>query len=551
MQDYKVPSEVDVDDFFKTNSALLWNVSNFLSWKKSSNPFIDFSTVKTELDNNLEKIKNSALVPDAIKSNIYKIKKDAKGKRPIDPRPSININYNNSTHNGGNFLGFTSAPDTAHTAAAHTAASPDTIATVYTAPNHTLSSLYDHVYKLYNKQTADASSLAVLPCTSNINMIYNACVRLLQKFDTLNITERSYLHVLLSSCLNTICASYRSTLASIIGQDTLTRILTANSQLKSFHAFNCDVYQKMKSKIQEAYILGEIKGVKLFLIKEKQRIIQEDREEADAFQLKIIDIFEFILNMVQHRDWTATTLTEEDFGFYWKYVIEIIFRGSRISLKRGESCSTSTKTDRQINELEYGECSKSIFGRKIDLIFAASIVNDAHQEVLIELSALEIKPAAIATNVEVIQLNKNIRVNKSILHHIYSHIGKFFIDDLSVLGMDVIGLSGFIYRVKQYEDITVACKASEENIFLPADEEDFEDFIYSDSLDQLLNYWDITEAFYREVKKVSKKFKRLRVSSKNSAAVDPVLRSLPRQEYSFPSDTFFTPKKTRRKSASN
>lgn len=90
----------------------------------------------------------------------------------------------------------------------------------------------------------------------------------------------------------------------------------------------------MKSKIQEAYILGEIKGVKLFLIKEKQRIIQEDREEADAFQLKIIDIFEFILNMVQHRDWTANTLTEEDFGFYWKYVIEIIFRGSRISLKR-------------------------------------------------------------------------------------------------------------------------------------------------------------------------------------------------------------------------
>lgn len=54
---------------------------------------------------------------------------------------------------------------------------------------------------------------------------------------------------------------------------------------------------------------------------------------------------------------------------------------------------------------------------------------------------------------------------------------------------DLRGLSGFIYRVKQYEGITVACKASEENIFLPADEEDFEDFIYNDSLDQLLNYW--------------------------------------------------------------
>ncbi|CAO3636405.1 unnamed protein product [Mucor fragilis] len=146
--------------------------------------------------------------------------------------------------------------------------------------------------------------------------------------------------------------------------------------------------------------------------------------------------------MVQHRDWTASTLTEDDLGFYWKYIIEIIFRGSQISLKRGKSYSTSTKTDRQtdrqINELEYGECSKSIFGRKIDLIFAASIVNDAHQEVLIELSALKIKPADIAANAEVVQLNKNICVNKSILHHIHSHVDNFSTDDLSVLDMDVV-----------------------------------------------------------------------------------------------------------------
>ncbi|KAF1803984.1 hypothetical protein FB192DRAFT_1470524 [Mucor lusitanicus] len=165
--------------------------------------------------------------------------------------------------------------------------------------------------------------------------------------------------------------------------------------------------------------------------------------------------------MVCHRDWTSDTLSEEDFG-------------------------TSTKADRQINELEYGDCSKSVSGHSIDLVVAAPIVNDCHREVLVELSAMEIKPAAVTTNVEAVQLNKNIRVNKSILHQIHSHTGNVAVDDLSVLDVDVIGLSAYIHRVKQYEDVAVACKVSEENIFLPADEEDFDAFLHDTYSDRAL-----------------------------------------------------------------
>lgn len=46
----------------------------------------------------------------------------------------------------------------------------------------------------------------------------------------------------------------------------------------------------------------------------------------------------------------------------------------------------------------------------------------------------------------------------------------------------------YTYSITQYEDITVASKTSEENMLLSVDEEGLEEFIYSDSLDQLLNY---------------------------------------------------------------
>ncbi|KAI8085914.1 uncharacterized protein B0P05DRAFT_26902 [Gilbertella persicaria] len=169
--------------------------------------------------------------------------------------------------------------------------------------------------------------------------------------------------------------------------------------------------------------------------------------------------------MMNYRNWTSNTLTEEDFSFYWKYVLEAIFRESPIVLKRGESYSMSSKSERQINEYEYGESSKSIYGRKIDLIFAAPVVNNALQEELIELGALEIRPASVSESVEAVQLNKNIRVNKSIFHNIHFYVGNYFIDGLCMLGVDVLGLSAYIYKVKQFEDITTACKVSKESIF--------------------------------------------------------------------------------------
>lgn len=50
------------------------------------------------------------------------------------------------------------------------------------------------------------------------------------------------------------------------------------------------------------------------------------------------------------------------------------------------------------------------------------------------------------------------------------------------------GLSAFIYTVYQYEDIIVAVKIEEDNMFLPGDFDDLEDLVFGSTVDQLLNF---------------------------------------------------------------
>lgn len=56
----------------------------------------------------------------------------------------------------------------------------------------------------------------------------------------------------------------------------------------------------------------------------------------------------------------------------------------------------------------------------------------------LKLSSVEIKPIDISEDVEAIQLSKNIRVNKSILHAIVSHAGESS-EEYHISGMDIIG----------------------------------------------------------------------------------------------------------------
>lgn len=124
-----------------------------------------------------------------------------------------------------------------------------------------------------------------------------------------------------------------------------------------------------------------------------------------------------------------------------------------------------------------------------------------------ELPSVEVKPYGMDGEVEIIQLNKNIRVNKDILDSAMAHMGSES-NDTYTIGMDVVGkieekkvasafadlfvscvgLDGFLYGIKPYLDIIAPTKFCEKNIFLPRDNDEIGDFLKSNTMDQSLSY---------------------------------------------------------------
>lgn len=98
----------------------------------------------------------------------------------------------------------------------------------------------------------------------------------------------------------------------------------------------------------------------------------------------------------------------------------VAFRGTEIKLRIGESTSSSTKFDRIINEVEFGETSSYISGRKVDLIVETTSVNTKNMPITIELSNAEFKKMDVDDDCVTIQRNKNIRTSKSILSSIFA-----------------------------------------------------------------------------------------------------------------------------------
>jgi hypothetical protein len=153
---------------------------------------------------------------------------------------------------------------------------------------------------------------------------------------------------------------------------------------------------------------------------------------------------------------------------------------------RGEHTSDAAKFDRMVSSYDTTDDTESIMGCRMDLILKGEIGREKEIPKYIELGTIEIKHSTVSDKEEAIQLNKNIRVNKSIMRQLAGHVSEN--NNLAVIGMDIVGMNGFFYHLKLYESTVVAIKASESSLFLLDSEDDIEDFVGSTSLEQLLNF---------------------------------------------------------------
>ncbi|KAI8356660.1 hypothetical protein BD560DRAFT_449341 [Blakeslea trispora] len=542
---YLAPEELKVNIYFKRNPLIDWSFPQYFEWRKRLSPFdVNFKKIQKEYNDDLETIKKSDLVDreTAKDKQAYKVinnitYKDHASHVEISSS-AVTLSMSSANEAQLEINGNAKNKNQKSTEAPDNNQANDSSET---SLDFDMNTLYHCLYKLYKNEQVDLSRLSIQPAVTIRQKIYNECVSLLKNFKQLQPVAKSRLDVLLSSCLNTISVDFREDMKRIIDLNQLETILNSKP-IPSFSNYSTRQWDQLKETLRETYKAGGKKSLRKFVARECSKIYEDDLETAKAFELMILDTYNIILDSISYKNWHEEDLHEEDSGSYWKAVLDVLFRGTGISLVRGEACCQATKYERQINEYEYGSTSNNIFGRKLDLIIKSDIFDDKNIKRKIELSSVEIKPINVSENAEAIQLNKNIRVNKSILHNIFLHTGDKA-KGHHVLGLDVIGLSAFAYVLFQFQDIVVAVKADEENMLLPADDDDLEEFVMGNTLEQLLNFKSSILETVDKINKASRRYKRLRLSSKTSCATTPRLQSPPRRPFSFPKDTFYTPKR--------
>ncbi|KAL7310161.1 hypothetical protein PS15m_009693 [Mucor circinelloides] len=561
MSDTHIPEQLKVSCYFKKTSPAEWSISGYIEYEKKQDPFSSYPTFQQHFKLDLITIKSSDDVSNDARVAAGRVIK-GKFKKPSTSSAPIKYNTNITADYIGNVYyrptTMSSAmnaaePDSA-TEPAMNAGEPASASASEPAPapkpalkrkeiavesSSFIKALFPIVYELYKKKDIPPNTVqkrresSGLLCT-----VYNMCIDYINQFESLSASEKSFMNCLLSGCVNTISTSYQVHLAQSIGVTNFQAILN-HKTLPPAH--NSQEWVELKLRLKAAYDYGGLEQLRTFVISSRLSIYQNREATSKSLSLKILDIYEHILNTVEYVDWTAGH-TEEEYASYWVPILRIMFRGTSVSLKTGESTSAASKFERQVNENEYGGVSQNIMGRRIDLLLKGHLSDDKDKQQIIEMAAMEIKPAGVCLETEVIQLNKNVRVNKSILGCLRSHCGEYADDSLFTIGMDVIGLSGYLYVIKQFEDVVVATKAHNKNMFLPADIDEIMDFMDSNTLDQLLNYMDEITSLYQKVKLSSKRFKRQRTSSRTSNSVAPYV-SPPPPYHEFPGATFFTPKR--------
>ncbi|CAO3588144.1 unnamed protein product [Absidia cylindrospora] len=292
-----------------------------------------------------------------------------------------------------------------------------------------LRTLYDHAYSLFKGKSVAVDQLQLIKPYCVLDCVYNWCVHKMKIFDQLNKLEKSFLSVLLSGTINTININHRPAIAKYLSQTVLNNILHEH-KLDNFDKFHDSSMEKLMSELKEAYLQNSISGLRELIYTKKIAAIRENMDVKNSKGMMLLDIYDHISNMVEYSSWD----NESEAGYidYWKPLFRILFRNTNISIRSGETACVATRYDRQLNELEHGGTSKHVTGRKIDLLISCKVDGDVY-----ELSSLEFKPEGVTDLAEIIQQNKNIRINKSILTNLARRTGD--VENTFVIGMDVTG----------------------------------------------------------------------------------------------------------------
>ncbi|KAG1455204.1 hypothetical protein G6F56_007121 [Rhizopus delemar] len=334
------------------------------------------------------------------------------------------------------------------------------------AVNSSLRLLYPYIYQVYRGEDVDIKDIKSKYYGNTLqDIIYKYCYESFTEYKSMSKLQRSYYHCHLPGIINCIHMNNNMLINHI-----LKKCIDKALSNRALNVEEVDIRDHI-AHLKNAYKVDGIEGLRLTIAKRKYEMML-GRKFQDVMvdeEYMILEMFEIMLNEVAFGDCKNNT-TEINYLNYWKNVLAVAFRGTEIKFRIEESTSASTKSDRMINEIEFGKASIYISGRKIDLIVETKSVNTKNMPITIELSNAEFKKMDADDDFITIQQNKNIRTSKSILSSIFTlNSGE------PVIGLDFVGLSGYLFSAQYLESAVFITR--EADVYLPGDTVDFDEFM--------------------------------------------------------------------------
>ncbi|KAI8367570.1 uncharacterized protein BYT42DRAFT_131390 [Radiomyces spectabilis] len=205
--------------------------------------------------------------------------------------------------------------------------------------------------------------------------------------------------------------------------------------------------EKLVLEIEKTLALeGELACIKQ-LAKLKAELVDDS---IDSLAIQVIDVYEFIVRHI--KKWKIVQrnqITEMYYLQVFHQVISILLRDTNLVPVIGEKASKVTKAARELHGKFLDDCHKlNIYGRKVDLLLSVCDI---------ELGANEWKTSSSEITL-IRQQSKNVRVNKCILEELTKNLSEngVNVDDCHLLCMDWNEFNGYMYIIKNVDDITVA-----------------------------------------------------------------------------------------------
>ncbi|KAI7904579.1 uncharacterized protein BX663DRAFT_586171 [Cokeromyces recurvatus] len=515
---YKIEqSETGVGKFFKEHNAIDWCLYNYSNFHRSVHQNIA-SKLKRKFHDDPEKIKKLQHVPIEIKKFIGELENDKNmkniKKQKKEEGSTVN-NFHNSTigvageNNGSVVLNNIARKRKAEEEVEEeeeeekedkvNSNGDDNVLVIDTSEdsiNPALRPLYEHVYKVFQGKDVDIS---------DIKRIYHG--------DT--IQDKMY-----KFCYDSF-PEYTS-----MTKKYQMKVSKKAFGHKSLKIDEVDVKQYI-IKLKQVYLEDGIDGLRSEIVKQKYEIMSEKSFKDCIVNMKylILEMMEIILNEVEFGVCKSNT-NEINYLVYWKSIFSVAFRGANVILRIGETNSTGTKFDRMLNEMEFGETSAYVSGRKVDMIVETKTVNIKNVTITVELSNAEFKKMDVEDDFITIQQNKNIRTSKSILSNIFPLEGHN-----TVIGMNFVGLSGYFFNANFIDAAVFVNKVAD--VYLPGNDVDLMDFM--DDCETILSIiFAYKKYMVNQAEEVNRKYQALRRRR--------LVASIEEKSENFP-PTFYSPKR--------